>query len=213
MERPAVQNPVRQWAFYFDSSLCSGCKACQGACKDKNDLAPGVLWRRVYEVQGGGWKRSGPLWLPSIITYNLSMSCHHCENPICAPSCPTKAVFKRQDGIVFIDTSACIGCRYCEWACPYGAIQFDEYTRLATKCDFCWDLLEQGRPPACVAACPMRALDFGDLEELRKKYLGTSEIFPLPDTKETRPAVIIKPHRDAAKANADTAEVANWEEI
>jgi len=70
---------------------------------------------------------------------------------------------------------------------------------------FCYDYLALGEPPACVAACPMRALDFGDLPELRKKYAGTREIFPLPEASLTEPALIIKPHRDAARASKDTA--------
>jgi len=204
---------VRQYGFYFDSSLCSGCKACQGACKDKNDLAVGVLWRRVYEIAGGRWKKNGNVWVPDIFAYFLSMACHHCENPVCLPSCPTKAIFKRMDGVVLIDTFACIGCRYCEWACPYGAMQFDERKRWVTKCDFCADYLDEGKPPACVSACPMRALEFGDISDLRKKYGGTSEVFPLPEAKTCEPALVIKPHRSAARATKETAEVENWEEI
>ena len=204
---------VKQYAFYYDSSVCSGCKACQGACKDKHDLPPDVLWRHVYEVTGGSWKKDGGLWIPGVFAYNLSMACHHCRKPICGEGCPTKAIYKRDDGIVLIDTLACIGCRYCEWACPYGAIQFDVERRIATKCDFCYDDVGAGRPPACVAACPMRALDFGDLEDLKKKYGGTSEVFPLPEASVTEPALLIKPHKDAGRATKDTAEVANWEEI
>lgn len=208
---------AKQLAFYFNASACTDCKACQVACQDKNNLPPAMTYRRVFQYGGGNWVPDSTvanLFRPSnVFSYSVSTACMHCENALCTQVCPADAITKREDGVVLIDQEKCIGCRYCEWACPYGAIQFDEYTRLATKCDFCWDLLEQGLPPACVAACPMRALDFGDLAELRKKYPGTSEVFPLPDTKETRPAVIIKPHRDAAKANADTAEVANWEEI
>jgi anaerobic dimethyl sulfoxide reductase subunit B (iron-sulfur subunit) len=204
---------VRQYAFAFDSSVCTGCKACQVACKDKHDLPVDILWRRVYEVAGGAWKKDKGLWVPGVFSYYLSMACHHCEKPICGESCPTQAIYKRDDGIVMIETLACIGCRYCEWACPYGAIQFDPAGRVVTKCHFCYDLIGLGQPPACVAACPMRALDFGDLAELRRKYSGTREVFPLPEASLTEPAVIIKPHRDASRATKDTAEVANWEEI
>jgi anaerobic dimethyl sulfoxide reductase subunit B (iron-sulfur subunit) len=204
---------VRQYAFTFDSSSCTGCKACQVACKDKHDLPVDILWRRVYEVTGGTWKKEGGVWVPAVLSYYLSMACHHCQKPICGEACPTQAIYKRDDGIVMLETLACIGCRYCEWACPYGAIQFDPASRVVTKCHFCYDYLALGEPPACVAACPMRALDFGDLSELSKKYAGTREIFPLPEASLTEPALIIKPHRDAARASKDTAEVANWEEI
>jgi anaerobic dimethyl sulfoxide reductase subunit B (iron-sulfur subunit) len=167
----------------------------------------------VYEIAGGAWKKEGDLWIPDVFGYFLSLACHHCENPPCVPSCTTKAIFKRPDGIVLVDSQNCIGCRACEYACPYGAYAFEEDKHYVTKCDFCLDLVDAGDPPACVSACPMRALDCGDLGELRNKYGGTSDVFPLPDSKDARPALLIKPHRDAARATPDTAEVANWEEI
>jgi anaerobic dimethyl sulfoxide reductase subunit B (iron-sulfur subunit) len=204
---------VKQYAFYFDSNACSGCKACQAACKDKHDLPVDVLWRRVYEITGGNWVKSGDVWVPGVFSYYLSMACHHCEKPICGEACPTNAIYKRQDGIVILDTQSCIGCRYCEWACPYGAMQFVESERLMTKCHFCYDYIDLDKPPACVAACPMRALDFGELADLQKKYGGTRVVFPLPEASITEPALLIKPHKDAARATKDTAEVANWEEI
>jgi anaerobic dimethyl sulfoxide reductase subunit B (iron-sulfur subunit) len=82
-----------------------------------------------------------------------------------------------------------------------------------SKCHFCFDAIDAGEPPACVAACPQRALDFGDLEELRKKYGVVRRIFPLPDPAEAEPALVIKPHKDADKAAGMSAEVANWEEV
>jgi anaerobic dimethyl sulfoxide reductase subunit B (iron-sulfur subunit) len=209
MAGPAIQ----QYAFFFDASACSGCKACQLACKDKNDLKRGILWRRVYEVSGGSWRREGAAWTPDIAAYNVSLACNHCLNPVCADSCPTRAVWKRADGLVFIESDKCIGCRYCEWACPYGAIRFDAATHVASKCDFCFDLIGAGDKPACVAACPARALDFGDFDELKKRHGGESALFPLPDPALTSPALVIKPHPDAAGAAAKDALVANWEEL
>ena len=72
----------KQYAFYFDSAKCSGCKTCQIACKDKNNLGLGILWRRVYEVSKGEWKDSSGAWSQNIMTYNLSLACNHCEDPI-----------------------------------------------------------------------------------------------------------------------------------
>ncbi len=204
---------VRRYGFFFDSSLCSGCKACQGACKDKNGLPAGVLWRRVIEIAGGEWRREGGVWIPGVFAYFLSAACHHCENPPCLPACTSGLVFQRDDGIVLIDDLSCNGCRACEYACPYGAIHYDEARHKASKCDFCLDKLAAGEPPSCVAACPMRALDFGDIDELKKRHGGTAAVFPLPDPAEAKPALVIKPHPAAARANKDTAEVANWEEI
>jgi anaerobic dimethyl sulfoxide reductase subunit B (iron-sulfur subunit) len=204
---------VNQYAFFFDASACSGCKACQVACKDRNDLEPGVLWRRVYEVTGGGWERKGGAWVPSLAVYNISMACNHCLKPVCGLSCPVKAIWKRDDGIVLIDSARCIGCRYCEWACPYGSIRFDLRKNVVSKCDFCVDAVEAGEPPACVAACPERALDFGDLDELRRKYGDVRTVHPLPDPAQTDPALVIKPHRDSSRAAEKKAEVSNWEEV
>ncbi len=204
---------ISQYAFFFDAQACAGCKACQMACKDRNDLQTGLLWRRVYEVTAGRWEKKGGVWVPDVAAYNISMSCNHCENPVCAAACPVKAVGKRDDGIVFIETPRCIGCRYCEWSCPYTAIRFDAASNTVSKCDFCVDLVEAGEPPACVAACPARALAFGDLVDLEKKYGNVRRIFPLPDPETARPAIIIRPHRDEAKAAAGGGEVANWEEV
>ncbi|MEJ2711547.1 MAG: hypothetical protein P8074_28320 [Anaerolineales bacterium] len=106
---------TKQYAFYFDSSSCTGCKACQVACKDKNNLEVGVLWRRVYSVTGGDWVSTGNAWTSQAFAYELSISCNHCQDPLCVHVCPTTAMHKREDGIVLVDASKCIGCKYCEW--------------------------------------------------------------------------------------------------
>ena len=204
---------VKQYAFYFDSSVCSGCKTCQIACKDKHDLEVGRLWRRVYEISGGKWERRGPLWSPQVFVYNLSIGCNHCEDPLCMKSCPTKAISKRKDGIVVIDRNKCIGCRYCEWGCPYGSLQFNRSSGTMSKCSFCFDLIDRGEQPVCVTACPMRALDFGDLSELSQKYSGSNSVYPLPDPNLTGPSIIIKPHRDATRAKMEKGRIANIEEV
>ena len=83
---------IKQYAFYFDASACSGCKACQVACKDRHGLEVGLLWRRVYEVTGGDWTRSGEAWVSSVFAYNVSLACNHCLEPICAEVCPTGGI-------------------------------------------------------------------------------------------------------------------------
>ncbi len=201
---------MKRLAFYFDASACSGCKTCQMACKDKHDLGPGQLWRRVYEVTGGGWEKQGSTWQQDVFAYNLSMSCNHCEDPICVKNCPTRALCKRADGIVRIDQGLCIGCKYCAWVCPYGAPQFNPQTGVMGKCDFCADYLDEGKNPSCVDACPMRALDFGDLEALLEKYGPGDLIYPLPDPAITGPSICIRAHPQAGRADA---AVANIEEV
>ncbi|MDD8026236.1 MAG: dimethylsulfoxide reductase subunit B [Acidobacteriota bacterium] len=205
---------ARRLGFFVDSASCSGCKACAMACRDKNNLPAGVRWRRVYEVSGGGWRREGEAWAQDLTVYNLSIACNHCEKPLCLDGCPARAIEKREDGIVLIDRDKCLGCRYCEWTCPYGAPQFDESAGVMTKCDLCADLIERGEQPACVRACPMRALDFGEVEELRAKHGATAEIHPLPGAEMTEPSLVIKPHRDAARAAEKPGSfVKNKEEI
>lgn len=208
---------MRQYAFYFDSSACSGCKACQIACMDKHNLPAGVLWRRVYEISGGEWQPQGASWVNGAFAYYLSISCNHCEKPICVEVCPTQALIQRQDGIVLIDERRCIGCQYCSWACPYGALQFDEGRGCMTKCTFCADLLDVGEPPACVAACPMRVLDFGEREELEARHGKGIDVFPLPDQALTEPSLSITPHQAAIKLKEKgmeiKAHIANGEEI
>ncbi len=204
---------MTQLAFYFDASSCSGCKTCQVACKDKHNSPLAIRWRRVYEICGGGWSRSGSAWTPNIQAYHVSMACNHCEDPICQTSCPNQAIIKDEKGIVLIDYDRCMGCKYCEWTCPYGALQFDPIKKVMTKCTFCADYLEEGKLPSCVSACPMRVLDFGELDELEKKHGRHREYFPLPADTYTKPAVVIKPHRDARHYDTKELQIINKEEV
>lgn len=205
---------MSRYGFYIDSASCSGCKTCQVACKDKNDLGAGIRFRRVYEISGGSWKKTEEnAWIPEVIAYNLSVSCNHCANPSCVAACPTGAMHSNDDGTVTIETGKCIGCRYCQWACPYAAPQFDQHSGNMRKCDFCHDYLKEGRTPVCVSSCPMRALDFGTMERLQAVHPGTAGVFPLPDPGLTDPSVIIRPHPLAGKAEASGAKIINREEV
>lgn len=200
-------------AFWFDASACSGCKACQVACKDKHDLPVGVRWRRVYEVVGGGWTRRDGAWLNDVFAYNVSVACNHCERPICMEVCPASAITRRPDGLVLLDPDRCMGCRYCEWACPYGAPQYDPMRGRMGKCTFCVDELDRGGAPACVTACPQRVLDFGDRVEMEARHGPSPAMYPLPDPTLTRPASSLTPHPLAARAAEGRARVANREEV
>ncbi len=185
----------KQWAFYFDASQCSGCKTCQVACKDKHNLPMGIRWRKVFEVGGGHWEKNDEKWVSHIRSYNISMACNHCEEPICMAKCPNKAIYKNGEGLVLIDEKKCMGCRYCAWACPYGALQLHPDTGKMTKCTFCEDYLAKGQLPSCVTSCPMRVLEAGELEVVRKRYGGKAEMFPLPPVNHTKPALVITPHK------------------
>jgi anaerobic dimethyl sulfoxide reductase subunit B (iron-sulfur subunit) len=106
-----------------------------------------------------------------------------------------------------------MGCRYCEWVCPYGAPQFDPELKMMTKCNLCEDYVSSGKKPSCVDACPMRALDFGSYNEMTSKYGKIAHVYPLPDPSVTGPGLIIKPHKDASGASAETSEVIFREEV
>jgi anaerobic dimethyl sulfoxide reductase subunit B (iron-sulfur subunit) len=186
---------AKQLGFYFDSTSCIGCRACQIACKDKNDLPVGQTWRQVVEVSGGNWtQQEGGTWTTSTFTYYLSLGCQHCEKPFCAEVCPTGAMTKRADGVVLVNQDQCIGCRYCEWACPYGSPQFNAAKGVMGKCNLCEDYVAQGKKPACVDACVMRALDIGELADLQAKYGNIAQVDPLPVASLTHPSIVLTPH-------------------
>jgi len=213
------------YVFTFDASACTGCKACQIACKDKNNLPVGVLWRRVYEVSGGTWQQHGNAWVTNVFAYNLSIACNHCVHPKCAGVCPTDAYVQREDGVVYIDESKCMGCGYCAWACPYSAPRYNPELRHMTKCNFCYDNLDAGLPPACVAACPMRVLDLVEIgnqgvensiqlpDSNRKLWVlpGSEHPFPLPERSRTEPHLAVRSH--ASMENTLEKAISNWEEI
>lgn len=202
----------KQLGFYIDMNACTGCKTCMIACIDKNDLPSKVQYRRVSEYVGGDWTDNNNSTVQqNIFVYNLSISCNHCDDPACANACPTTAMHK-EDGIVMVDQQKCIGCRYCEWSCPYGSPQFNVDKGKMSKCDFCADYLAEGQPPACVAACPTRALHYGDIVELRKKF-GTKMVAPLPDSSLTKPNLVLTPHRNSKPVGSHKGAIVNKEEI
>jgi anaerobic dimethyl sulfoxide reductase subunit B (iron-sulfur subunit) len=205
---------MTQLGFFVDSAKCSGCKTCQVACKDTNDLDLGLRYRRVYEYGGGNWVAEGGAWRQETFAYYLSIACNHCDDPVCVSGCPTGAMHKRpEDGLVVVNGDVCVGCRYCEMRCPYGAPQFDPKAKCMRKCDGCLDRLEHGLRPICVDSCPQRALDFGPIEELRAKYGAENEIAPLPSHNLTHPNLVVKPHPTARPTGDLEGQVQNWGEV
>ncbi len=200
----------QQLGFLFDSSACIGCKACQTACKDKNDLPVGLNWRRIVEYSGGDWEEDGEHMVPiDVFAYYLSISCQHCAEPACMAACPTTAIGKEEDGTVVVDLEKCMGCQYCSWACPYGTPQFSGFGECMSKCDLCADLRSIGENPACVDACPLRALDWGDINELEQKHEGLRAVEPLPERGHTEPSLLVIPHHHSQLPGQGTGAIAN----
>jgi anaerobic dimethyl sulfoxide reductase subunit B (iron-sulfur subunit) len=175
-----------QIGFFVDATRCSNCKTCEIACKDFNGLGPGRRIRKVRSFEGGEF--------PAVFAYNLSMSCNHCEDPACVKGCPAGAYSKRaEDGIVVHDPEKCIGCRYCTWVCPYGAPQYDERDGRVRKCNLCLG----ETVPACVAACPMRAIEVGPLAEIAEKTGATVALRDWPSPALTRPSIRYRVRKEA----------------
>lgn len=195
---------MTQYAFFFDQNRCYNCHACVVACRDWNDIQPGpVKWLRMLQWEKGTW--------PTMRMNTLFATCYHCENPVCIDACTYHALFKEDKyGAVLLDEDLCEGDRNCWKACPYGAPQYEDDApgTPMSKCDMCYDRLEQGELPVCVMACPGRALDFGPLEEMEKKY-GTLKALPdMPDGTFVKPAVVFKPvnpRKDIVPYNVDRA--------
>ena len=171
----------RRIGMVIDLTKCPpGCTACVDACKQENNVGTsGDRLRDVYRIRkvtiesslaAGGAQKSVPLL------------CNHCDEPPCAQVCPIKATYKRDDGIVIVDPHRCMGCRYCLIACPYNARHFNfresagqpnpAYPKrrhgVAESCDLCAHLLDQGKAPACVAACAKtgaKAICVGNLND------------------------------------------------
>ena len=208
---------AKQLAFYFDASACIGCKTCQIACKDKNNNPLGTNFRRVIHYGDGSWVPHAvhkDLYIPTnFFAYYVSSACMHCQEPICVEVCPTGAMHKLDNGVVVVGEDKCVGCRLCQQACPYGAPQYNATKGVMTKCDLCTDLLKIKQVPACVASCPQRALDFGELEDLRKRYGTLDAIEPLPASHHTKPSLVVTPHPHAQYSGKGTGRVLNPEEV
>lgn len=193
------------YMFYFDQTRCTGCKACLAVCKDWNGVNPGPDNYRVKDAAEFDGNTGYDFKVK-----NFTHGCFHCEEPGCMKACPSGAIKKdKKTGAVLIDRTVCIGAEQCVGACPYGNVYIMgdvqepekdpswKTRHPAQKCTMCYDRLAEGKKPACVAACPQRALDLGTKKYLQKEYGDKGalvrELAELLTYEETKPSILCRP--------------------
>lgn len=147
----------KRYALAIDAKKCLDCKSCVVACRAENAVPLSKSRNWINEEHRGVW--------PKLLAGFEPEQCHHCADPACVRVCPTGASRQRPDGIVVIDESECIGCRYCVIACPFDARFFREDRGVVEKCDLCAHRVDRGELPACVETCPSKVRVFGDLND------------------------------------------------
>lgn len=208
-----------QFGYALNLSVCIGCRRCAEACHEENnhDRATNNSYIRVLEMDQGSFdlEQGNATYdheVPAPGKYYLPVQCQQCDDPPCVDVCPVQATWKESDGIVVVDYNWCIGCRYCEAACPYHARRFNWHkpelapedinpdqaylsnrirpAGVVEKCTFCLHRTREGRLPACLEACPTGARVFGNLldpdSEIRW-VLENKRVFVLKEELGTRP--------------------------
>lgn len=176
--KPPRAQPAK--GFFTDATLCIGCKACEVACKEWNQLPAetprwtghsydntGALsattWRHVLFVEQPRVAGLAPRWLM------VSDVCKHCQAAPCLEACPTGSIIRTEFDTVYVQQEICNGCGYCIAACPFGVIERNPADGVAHKCTLCYDRLKADDPPACAKACPTHSIQFGDLADLHQR--------------------------------------------
>jgi formate dehydrogenase iron-sulfur subunit len=170
--------------FFTDTTLCIGCKACEVACKQWNQLPDdgyffsGMSYDNTVALGASTWRHVSFIERPVAISnqdaggFSWLMSsdvCKHCARAGCLENCPTGAILRTEFDTVYVQPDICNGCGYCVVACPFGVIDRREDDGRAWKCTLCYDRLKSGMTPACAKACPTESIQFGDVDELRDR--------------------------------------------
>jgi formate dehydrogenase iron-sulfur subunit len=174
-------------AFLTDTTLCIGCKACEVACKEWNEVPDdGMIWSGLsYDntkaLGSSTWRHvmfleqpvaAGPQLADTQDPFRwlfLSDVCKHCANAGCLEACPTGSIVRTEFGSVFVQPDICNGCGYCIVTCPFGVVDRRPDDGRVFKCTFCYDRQRAGLVPACAKACPTESIRFGDLDALRDR--------------------------------------------
>ncbi len=180
-----------KYKMIHDENLCIGCQACSVSCRSENRIEDNVFRLQVRVETKGTF--------PNLRTDFKRQSCVMCENAPCVEVCPTGASFQTKEGLVHIDESLCVSCKYCVVACPYEARYVKPTTKDIDKCTFCYgNRVSKGKQPACVTVCPTDALVFGDMNDTNSEVYKKSKESYLLFPKEhlgTKPSLAFVPNK------------------
>ena len=183
-----------QYAFKVNLDACTGCKACVTACHNLNGLDEDETWRSVGLLRGGSTEDAKQ--------QHVTSACHHCLEPACSEGCPVNAYDKDEvTGIVKHLDDQCIGCQYCILKCPYEVPQYNKRMGIVRKCDMCTDRLEVGEAPACVQACPTKAISIQvvNKEEILAESMDSVVVPGAPNSEFTQPTTSFESDKPLSK--------------